>query len=140
MEKVPKWKRTWNLAPVFQIVQNILENYGTLSIGQVWWLNKLWFKTYSKMHPFSCTNTHYDVTDLVNHWMIKNTKTWIPWKRNVTFCKKKNSWPVSQMTYFEELSFCTGGNLSGIFLLGLFFFFLLSFIYKLIFTSEYAKT
>ena len=24
------------------------------------------------MHPFSCTNTHHDVTDLVNHDMVKN--------------------------------------------------------------------
>ena len=26
------------------------------------------------MHPFSCTNTHHDVTDLLNHRMAKNTK------------------------------------------------------------------
>ena len=25
------------------------------------------------MHPVSCTNTHHDVTDLVNHGMVKNT-------------------------------------------------------------------
>ena len=39
-----------------------------------------WFvvqKIYSKMHLISCTNTHRDVTDLVNHGMVKNTKTWI---------------------------------------------------------------
>ena len=24
------------------------------------------------MHPVSCTNTHHDVTDLVDHRMIKN--------------------------------------------------------------------
>ena len=29
------------------------------------------------MHPVSCTNTHHDVTDLINHGMVKNTKTWI---------------------------------------------------------------
>ena len=29
------------------------------------------------MHPVSCTNTHHDVTDLVKHPMVKNTKTWI---------------------------------------------------------------
>ena len=37
-----------------------------------------WFlvqKIYSKMHLVSCTNTHRDVTDLVNHGMVKNTKT-----------------------------------------------------------------
>ena len=26
---------------------------------------------------FKCTNTHHDVTDLVNHGIVKNTKTWI---------------------------------------------------------------
>ena len=26
------------------------------------------------MHLVSCTNTHYDVTDLVNHWMAKHKK------------------------------------------------------------------
>ena len=30
---------------------------------------------YSKMHPVSCTNIHHDVKDLVNHKMVKNTKT-----------------------------------------------------------------
>ena len=29
------------------------------------------------MHSVSCTNTHDDVTDLVNREMVKNTKTWI---------------------------------------------------------------
>ena len=29
------------------------------------------------MHTVSCSNTHHDVTDLVNHGMIKNTKTGI---------------------------------------------------------------
>ena len=26
------------------------------------------------MHPVSCTNTHHDVTDLVNHGMVKKQK------------------------------------------------------------------
>ena len=32
-------------------------------------------KIYSKMHPVSCNNTHHGVTDLVNHGMVKNTRT-----------------------------------------------------------------
>ena len=48
-----------------------------LSGGQVGWINELWFKRYLKMHPVFCNNTHHDVTDFVNHGMIKNTKTWI---------------------------------------------------------------
>ena len=33
-------------------------------------------KIYSKMHPVSCTNTHHDVTDLVNHGLVNKAKTW----------------------------------------------------------------
>ena len=33
----------------------------------------------------SYANTHRDVTDLVNHGMLKNTKTWISWERNIVF-------------------------------------------------------
>ena len=46
-------------------------------------------KIYSKMHPVLCTNTHHDVIDLVNHGMVKNTKTWISWKRNIIFLRNK---------------------------------------------------
>ena len=38
-----------------------------------------------KMHPISCTNTYHDVTDLVNHEMTGNTKTWISRERTITF-------------------------------------------------------
>ena len=44
---------------------------------------------YSKMHPASCTNIHHDVTDLVNHEIVKNTKTWISSERNITFLQNK---------------------------------------------------
>ena len=53
-----------------------------------------WFvvqKIYSKMHLVSCTNTHRDVTDLVNHGMVKNTKTWISWERNTVFLRNKKN-------------------------------------------------
>ena len=65
------------------------------------------------MHPISCTNnTHCDVTDLVNHGMVKNTKIYISSEQNITFYEiKKNSKPVPQMTHLEKLSFCSGGNL-----------------------------
>ena len=45
-------------------------------------------KIYSKMHLFSCTNTH-DVTDLINHEMVKNTKTWISPEQNIIFLRNK---------------------------------------------------
>ena len=41
------------------------------------------------MHPVACINTHHDVTDLINHGMVKNTKTWISWERNITFLRNK---------------------------------------------------
>ena len=41
------------------------------------------------MRPISCTNTHHDVTDLVNHGMVKNTETWITGERNTTFLPDK---------------------------------------------------
>ena len=48
-------------------------------------------KIYSKMYLVSYTNTHCDITDSVNHGMVKNTKTWISWERNIIFLwNKKN--------------------------------------------------
>ena len=44
---------------------------------------------YSKIHPVSYANTHHDFTDLVNHGMVKNTKTWIPWEWNISFLWNK---------------------------------------------------
>ena len=41
------------------------------------------------MNPVSCTNTHPNVTDLVNHEMFKNTKTRISWERNITLLWNK---------------------------------------------------
>ena len=46
-------------------------------------------KIYSKMYLVSCTNTHRDVTDLVNHGMVKNRKTWISWEQNIIFLWNK---------------------------------------------------
>ena len=37
----------------------------------------------------SCTNPHHDVTDLVNHGMVKNTGTWISWEQIITFLRNK---------------------------------------------------
>ena len=46
-------------------------------------------KIYSKMYLVSCTNTHRDVTDLVNHGMVKNAKTWISCEQNIIFLRNK---------------------------------------------------
>ena len=46
-------------------------------------------KEYSKMYLVSCTNTHLDVTIMVNHGMVKNTKTGISWEQNIIFLQNK---------------------------------------------------
>ena len=46
-------------------------------------------KIYLKMYLVSCTNTHSDVTDSVNHGMVENTKTWISWEQNIIFLRNK---------------------------------------------------
>ena len=61
-------------------------------------------KTYSKMHPVSYTNIHRDVTDLVNHWMVKNRKSWISWERKITFLRNKKFLTCSSDDPFWEVS------------------------------------
>ena len=41
------------------------------------------------MHPVSRTNTHHDVTDLVNHGMVRNTKN--RKKGNIAFLRNKKT-------------------------------------------------
>ena len=64
------------------------------------------------MRLASCTNTHRDVTDLVNHGMVKNTKTWISWERNIIFLRNKKilnlclRWHILRSYHFiAEVSF-----------------------------------
>ena len=42
-------------------------------------------KIYLKMYLVSCTNTHHDITVLVNHGKIKNAKTCVSWEWNIIF-------------------------------------------------------
>ena len=56
------------------------------------------------MHPVSCNNTHYDVTDLVNHEMVKNTKTWISWERNINFLEIKKFLTCASGNTFWEVT------------------------------------
>ena len=46
-------------------------------------------KIYSKVYLVSCTDTHRDVTEFVNHGIVKNTKTWISWEQNTIFLQNK---------------------------------------------------
>ena len=41
------------------------------------------------MHLLSCTNTHHEVTDLLNHGMVKDAKTLISSERNINFLQNK---------------------------------------------------
>ena len=44
------------------------------------------------MHPVSCNNTHHDVTDVINHGMVKNTKDLNVLRTEQNFSmKQKNS-------------------------------------------------
>ena len=42
------------------------------------------------MHSVSRTNAHHDITELVNHGKVKNTKTWISWVGNAPLLQNKN--------------------------------------------------
>ena len=102
MEQVAKLKRTWNLAPILQIAQKIPKNYCPclyLSIIQVCWLNELWFKRCIQKCALSHTNTHHDVTDLVNRVMVRNAKPWISWKGNITFLRNKKFLICADVTF-----------------------------------------
>ena len=92
MKEVAKLKRTLNLAPVLQIFQKILENYCPwlyLLIGQVWWLNELWFRRYIQRWALSHVIILIMVTRLVNHGMVENTKNLISWEWNIAFLRNK---------------------------------------------------
>ena len=57
----------------------------------------MWFKIYIQKFTLShALNTPPDVIDLVNHRMVKNTKTWISWERYITFLRNKKSFNLCQ--------------------------------------------
>ena len=75
--------KRWNLDIIgYWVIEAVCQMFG----GQ-WVMAQ---KIYSKMYPVSCTNTYHDVRDLVNHGMVKNTKTWISREHNKTFLWNKN--------------------------------------------------
>lgn len=64
------------------------------------------------MQTDSCTNTHYNITDLVNHGVGENAKTWISLELKITFLwNKKNfnlchRWQILRSFCFEaEVTF-----------------------------------
>ena len=118
----------WVVGAGCQIKKDLESNPSPLNCSKGYWkllpllisinwpsLVTSWFvvqKIYSKMHLISCTNTHRDVTDLVNHGMVKNTKTWISWERNIIFLQNKKilnlciRWHILRSSHFvAEVTF-----------------------------------
>ena len=61
-------------------------------------------KIYSKTHPLSCTDTHHDVTDLINHGMVKDTKNLNSLRTEHNFStNKKILTRASDDTFWEVL-------------------------------------
>ena len=50
----------------------------------------MWLKRYIPKCTLSLVHTHHDMTDLENHRMVKNTKSWTSRERNITFLWSKN--------------------------------------------------
>ena len=74
-------------------------------------------KIYSKMYLVSCTNSYRDVTDLVNHRVVKIKKTWISWELNVIFLQNKKiiflcfRWHILRSYHFvAEVTFNNGNT------------------------------
>ena len=94
------------------------------------------------MHPVTCTNTHHDITDLVNHGLVKNTKSG---EQNKTFLCNKNilnlclRWHILRSYRFvTEVIFkltisgkCVGRKL--------FFIFVLKYFIKFSFHGEFSE-
>ena len=58
------------------------------------------------MHPVSFTNSHHDITDLVNHGMVKNRRTWISLEQKVTMLQNKKMLTcASDDTFWEVIVF-----------------------------------
>ena len=111
--EVAKLKWTCNLAPLLQIVPKdywklihllIPINWPSLAISWV-----VVQKIYSKMHLVSCNNTHCDVTDLVNHGMVKNIKTWISCGQNIICFRRhilRSCHFVAEVTFNLRVEIC----------------------------------
>ena len=66
------------------------------------------------MHPASRTNTNHDIADLINHEMVKNTKTSKSFERKITFLQNNFVFNLSLRLHILR-NYCfavevTGGN------------------------------
>ena len=66
------------------------------------------FRWYIQKCTPSQVLTHPDATNLLNHGIVKNTKTWISWERTITFLWNKKipilclRWPILRSYRFVE--------------------------------------
>ena len=114
MEPAATLKRAWNLPLVLKLFKwpvKIIAHAYIYQLAEFGDLMSCGSKIYSKMHPVLCTNTHHDVTDLVNHVMVKTTKSWISWELNVTFQQNKKMlnlclrWYILRNYFVAELTY-----------------------------------
>ena len=79
LEQVATLKRIWNIAPLLQIVQKILENYCPGLYQSIGVLISCGSKDLLENAPcpMYTHHTHHDVTDLVNYEIVKNENTLI---------------------------------------------------------------
>ena len=84
MSNWSRLKRTWNFALVLKLFKRFLKVIALAYIYQLAKFGGLMScgSKDPKMHPVSCTTTHHDITDLINHGMVKNTKTCITFLQN----------------------------------------------------------
>ena len=84
--RILNWKRPGTEPQSLKLFKRLLKTIALAYIYQRTKFGDFMFvvkNIYSKMHLISCTNTHCDITHLVNHGMVKNTKTWISWEQNI---------------------------------------------------------
>ena len=82
------WKRPGTYPQSFKLLKRFLKS---IALAYIYQLAKYsnWMSCGSKdifqMHLILCANTHHDFTNLVNHEMLKKTKNWTSWERNIAF-------------------------------------------------------
>ena len=93
----------------------------------------------------SCNNIHRDVTDSVNHGMVKKAKTWISWERNIIFLWNKKilnlclRWHILRSYCFvAEVTFKEQYRTVFWLVDHIYLFYFLKFVFTLLFVWSYA--
>ena len=94
MEHLTKWKWTWKWTQSSRLFKRFLKIIALVYIYQLAKFCDLTSCSSTdifKNARVTCTNTHHDVTDLVNDEMVENTKTWISWERSISLLQNKKT-------------------------------------------------